>query len=598
VGKALVADGKTTTSLTFGAGAYGEAALAPGSTYYFYAVARDAAGNPSAVLSASASPAAPTLNGFSAYWRYPSAASLASETGAGGTFDGAGTKYTWYNGNGNGAPYYGINVAASPSARQTTTCDPVSASATAGLTAAVRIVPSNASATTCGYSVLLYNGSGAAAGTLEFVTGETARYVRVLDAAGTQLARQDITDASAFYNAGWYNYYIYAYYNYYVRLVPVAGSPGTYDCVFNVHYNNNGSFSFSYTYRASFSGVASAALRLFNQGSVNMYAYNPWVYSSALTDSEIFKVTPPWNVDPNVINFSGAMTGTRGALQSIGASAMGYGNGMFLKYVVPAGATRLEMFCFGGGGDSGGFSYGSATVAGGQSFAVITGATVYPGTAKAAAYPAYAQLAATYGTSHPQYTAGSSYGARYGFGIGGALTGVFELFDPTALNMSSIRAKSVIIAGGYGTKGNVGGTGPAAGGGLSGATGATVNLPSQGLYGQGGGGGTQTAAGSGWMNALAMHGPGGNPMGDKEGGSGGGGYFGGGGAGTQSTGGGGSGYIGGTPSFRLTAGYTQNQNPGTAPASVASASSNAAAVFTAYAANADKSYGVMYLYAS
>jgi hypothetical protein len=54
VGKALVADGKTTTSLTFGAGAYGESPLASVATFYFYAVARDAAGNLSAVLGATA----------------------------------------------------------------------------------------------------------------------------------------------------------------------------------------------------------------------------------------------------------------------------------------------------------------------------------------------------------------------------------------------------------------------------------------------------------------------------------------------------------------------------------------------------------------
>ena len=64
VGKVTVADGKSVTSLTFGAGAYGEAALAEAAPFYFYAVARDTVGNFSGVLSASAT----TLDGTAPLW--------------------------------------------------------------------------------------------------------------------------------------------------------------------------------------------------------------------------------------------------------------------------------------------------------------------------------------------------------------------------------------------------------------------------------------------------------------------------------------------------------------------------------------------------
>jgi hypothetical protein len=70
VGKVSLADGKTATGLTFGAAANGEAALSPGTAYYFYAVAQDAGGNKSAVLSATATTVAPA----------PSVASFSSDT--------------------------------------------------------------------------------------------------------------------------------------------------------------------------------------------------------------------------------------------------------------------------------------------------------------------------------------------------------------------------------------------------------------------------------------------------------------------------------------------------------------------------------------
>ena len=50
----LVSDASATTSLVLGSGAHGEAALAQGTAYRIYAVARDASGNTSAVLSATA----------------------------------------------------------------------------------------------------------------------------------------------------------------------------------------------------------------------------------------------------------------------------------------------------------------------------------------------------------------------------------------------------------------------------------------------------------------------------------------------------------------------------------------------------------------
>jgi hypothetical protein len=591
VGKVLVADGKTTTSLTFGAGAYSEAALSSGTTYYFYAVARDTAGNLTAVQSATGETVTPTLNGFTAYWRYPNASSLTSETGTGGAFDGAGTKYTWFD-NGNGSAYYGIKALASPASINTMTCEKVAVSTIDGMTASVRLVPTNTGSTMCGYSVVLYNSASNVVGTLEFVAGETARYVRVLDAVGSQLTRQDITDANAFYNTGWYNYYIYGYYNYYVRLVPVSGSPGTYDVVFNVHYNTDTSFRYSFTYRAAFAGVSKAALCIFNQGSADMYVYNPWVYSRVLLDNEIFKVTK-WNLDPALINFSGTVTGTRNLLQDVGPNAMSFGNGMFIKYAVPAGATQLEIVCFGGGAGWNyglGFSYGKISVSGGTNLAIITGAENAPGAYAATNYAAYQQILANYGQSHPQF-AGYNY-ARYGFGTGYTLSGVFEFFEPTTSTFAQIRSKAIVIAGASGSGGNAGGCHGGAGGGSSGTQGENVRGTS------GGTGGTQTAAGGGYMNGFEMIGGPGAPNGDMEGGSGGAGYWAGGGGGNRSGGGGGSGYVGGSASYPVTSGYTQNGIPG-APGPVASA--NCMAAITAYftsTAYPNQYYGVVYVYAS
>jgi hypothetical protein len=140
-------------------------------------------------------------NNFLALWRYQTSTSLASETGSGGQFDGLGTKYTHYAA---GAVSCGILLATSV-AEQNITSEAIPVDPTLGFSAAVRLSP-HSSAAVAGYRVLLLNTAGTTVGVLEFKTGETMRYVRVLNAAGAELAK-DVTlesTAAAKYNTGWY----------------------------------------------------------------------------------------------------------------------------------------------------------------------------------------------------------------------------------------------------------------------------------------------------------------------------------------------------------------------------------------------------------
>jgi hypothetical protein len=70
VSKATVADAKLTVAYAYGSGGLTEAALASGTSYFVYAVARDAAGNTGAVLAATASTASPTWIPASSNFEY------------------------------------------------------------------------------------------------------------------------------------------------------------------------------------------------------------------------------------------------------------------------------------------------------------------------------------------------------------------------------------------------------------------------------------------------------------------------------------------------------------------------------------------------
>jgi hypothetical protein len=294
----------------------------------------------------------------------------------------------------------------------------------------------------------------------------------------------------------------------------------------------------------------------------------------------------------SVSTASNGYAGTRDVLQGLGAAAMATGNGMFVKYVVPAGAQQLELFCFGAGQETqfvtgsapgaGGFSYGRILVSGGSSLAIVTGANVLPSATDATTYQAYKDIAANYG-----YNSSTNYGIKHGFSYGSALAGVFEVFDPVTTAMSALQSKAIILAGGAGDRD--GGYTHAYGGGSTGANGVS-------WHGTWSTGGSQTAAGTGHANGYYLYGPQGY-VGDWGGGGGGGGYWAGGSGRKFNEGAGGSGFVGGTVAHAVTGGYTQQGIPTLAPAGVVG-SANAAAAFAAFWANPDRNKGAVYVFAS
>ncbi|AUF82254.1 glycine rich protein [Tetraselmis virus 1] len=235
----------------------------------------------------------------------------------------------------------------------------------------------------------------------------------------------------------------------------------------------------------------------------------------------------------------------------VGSEHMGMsGNGMYFEYNVPQGASRIELYCFGGGRNNGrglsqgGFSFGTLSVSQGEKLAVITGC-----------HPNFGKASITYSAFKEAIDHTGLKNMSYGFSYWG-LAGVFRPFDPKTTSMAEIQKRALIIAGeGGGAVRNAGNRPKNAGygGGESGGNGS---------HGQGG---SQTSPGNGHVKGYYMApGPGGAVGDCCGGGSGGAGYFAGGsGSGARynaNSGGGGSGYVGG-----VLAGYTQRGNRGGVP---------------------------------
>lgn len=213
-------------------------------------------------------------------------------------------------------------------------------------------------------------------------------------------------------------------------------------------------------------------------------------------------------------------------------------------FVVPAGITEIYVKMWGaggGGGVSGGWSYGSVGGGGGCSIGLI------PVTPGETLNIVVGQGGQTNWASSQTLMYGGGGGLknnsdnRYA-GAGGGYTGIFR--------SSITQGNALMIAGGGGGggssrlgAGNFGG----AGGGLEGQRGGSSY---DGKYNYGGGGGTQSGGGTGISQAGgALYGGYGGEPGNGYGGGGGGGFYGGAGGGysesnTMAGGGGGSGYIG------------------------------------------------------
>ena len=217
-----------------------------------------------------------------------------------------------------------------------------------------------------------------------------------------------------------------------------------------------------------------------------------------------------------------------------------------------------------GAGGGGGFAQGTTTATAGTQFLLTVGS----GGPHTTGSNQQAIAAGTYGGG------GNGYREEQVGGAGGGFSGVF-----TADGRS--QANAIIIAGGGGGGASYTGSSGSGGGGGGGETGRN------GLKGNPGSGGTQSAGGaSGGGNATAgsalQGGNGGNKGAgnNRTGGGGGGGYYGGGGGGAQNNGGdggGGSGYVGGHSSYSLSSTTNTQGSDGVDGASGNSATGGAVA---------------------